>query len=96
MEGIPKHDVLLVIGDFSARMGSNNGNRGKVLGRHVMGIINDNDERLCDFGESNHLTVGGTLFQHKNIHKLTWKFPDGVTESQIDHIIINKRSATGT
>ena len=71
VEGIPKHDVVLVIGDFNARVGSNNGNRGNVLGRHWMGIISDNGERLCDFCEANRLTVCGTLFQYTNIHKLT-------------------------
>jgi len=35
--------------------------------------------------------VGGTFFQHKNIHKLTWRSPDGTTESQVEHIIINSR-----
>ena len=38
--------------------------------------------------ETNCLTVGG-IFQHKEIHKLTWKSPDGKIESQIDNIIIN-------
>ena len=33
--------------------------------------------------------IGGTLFQHKTIHKLTWRSPDGRTESQIDHILVN-------
>ena len=33
VERIPKHDMLLLLGDFSARVGSNNGNRGNVLGR---------------------------------------------------------------
>ena len=33
--------------------------------------------------------IGGTLFQHKTIHKLTWRSPDGRTESHIDHILVN-------
>ncbi len=62
------------------------------MSRHGALAMNDNyGERLCDFCESNCLAVGGTLFQHKTIHKLTWKSPDGSTESQIDHIIINNR-----
>ena len=28
-------------------------------------------------------------FQYKTIHKLTWRSPDGRTESQIDHILVN-------
>ena len=33
--------------------------------------------------------IGGTLFQHKTIHKLTWRSPDDKTEGQIDCILIN-------
>jgi len=91
VERIPKHDVLLLLGNFNARVGSNNDNRGNTLGRHGVGVINDNGEILCDFSESNGLTVGGTLFQHKDIPKLTWKSPDGTTRSEIDHIIMNRR-----
>nr|KAG5701644.1 hypothetical protein BaRGS_019333 [Batillaria attramentaria] len=39
----------------------------------------------------NDLTIGGSLFQHKTIHKTTWTSPDGATKTQIDHIIINKK-----
>ena len=44
---------------------------------------------MCDLCEFNDLLIGGTIFQHKLIHKLTWKSPDDKTESQIDHILIN-------
>ena len=44
---------------------------------------------MCDLCEFNIFIIGGTIFQHKLMHKLTWKYPDGKTESQIDHIFIN-------
>lgn len=40
---------------------------------------------LC---EENNLNIGGSLFAHKT-HKLAWTSPDGRTQRQIDHIIIN-------
>jgi len=54
----------IALSDFNARVGSNNDNRGNTLGRHGVGDINDDGERLCDFCEPNRRTVGGTLFQH--------------------------------
>ncbi|KAK3515143.1 hypothetical protein QTP70_007459 [Hemibagrus guttatus] len=89
LEDIPGHDVLLLMGDFNARVGSNNLDRERIMGRHGEGKCTENGERLIDLCEENNLVIGGTLFQHKTIHKLTWTSPDGKTRSQIDHIIIN-------
>jgi len=61
------------------------------MGKHGSGSINDNGERLVDFCSNNNCIIWGTIFPHKNIHKLTWKSPDGRTINQFDHIIINKK-----
>ena len=59
------------------------------MGRHGIGTMNNNGEMVCNLCEFNDLVIGGTICQHKLIQKLTWKSPDGKTESQIDHILIN-------
>ena len=55
------------------------------------GTINNNGERLVNFCLNNSYAIGGTIFQHKDIHKLTWKSPDGNTVNQIDHVVINNK-----
>jgi hypothetical protein len=37
------------------------------------------------------MIIGGTIFTHKNIHKVTWRLPDGDTMSQIGHILIQRK-----
>lgn len=46
---------------------------------------------VCSLCEEMNSVIGGTLFEHKRIHKLACKSPDGKTESQIDHILINSK-----
>jgi hypothetical protein len=31
------------------------------------------------------------MFPHRNIHKYAWTFPDGKTNNQIDHLLIDRR-----
>ena len=91
VESVHAHDMLLILGDLNAKVGSDNTGREHVMGKHGIGTINDNGERLADFCEENNLLIGGTLFQHKHIHKTTWTSPYGTTKNQIDHVIINRR-----
>ncbi|XP_032239018.2 craniofacial development protein 2-like [Nematostella vectensis] len=86
---VPRHDMLLVIGDLNAKVGTDNTNYERAMGVYGCSTMNNNSELLADFCLNNDLVIGGTIFPHKNIHKLTWRSPDGRTLNQIDHIIIN-------
>ena len=91
---VPNHDVLLVMGDLNAKVGSDNIGFEHCIGKHGLGTRNDNGERFLDFCVENDLVIGGTIFKHKDIHKQTWSSPDGVTHNQIDHVAINQRWRT--
>ena len=85
----PQHDVLLVIGDQNAKVGSNNSQHERSMGKEGCGTMNENGERLANLCSSNGLVIGGTLFKHKDIHKITWYSPNNRDKNQIDHVIIN-------
>ena len=48
-------------------------------------------EKFVNFCLNNNCVIDNTIFQHKEIHKLTWKSPDGRTVNQIDHVVINNK-----
>lgn len=83
---IPKGDLKLMMGDFNAKVGSENKNLEHVMGKHGVGVMNSNGELLVELCGLNELKIGGTLFPHKLTHKVTWVSPDSQTQNQIDHI----------
>ncbi|XP_035692545.1 craniofacial development protein 2-like [Branchiostoma floridae] len=86
-----KRDITILMGDMNAKVGSaNSGNEG-VMGKHGVGTMNHNGELFVDFCSVNDMVIGGTLFPHKESHKVTWRSPDGSYENQIDHIAISRR-----
>ena len=65
-------DMLVIMGDFNARVGSDSSLWNSVLGPHGIGECNANGERLLDFCARNQLIVSNTWFQHKLFHQATW------------------------
>ena len=66
---------------MNAKVGAENSNSERAMGKHGCGVMNDNGERLVDFCLNNNCVIGGTIFAHRDIHKLTRKTHDGKTSN---------------
>ena len=69
------------MGDLNAKVGNDNTGYEEVMGSHGLGTMNDNGERFANLCAANNFVIGGTTFQHKKIHKVTWISPDHVTKT---------------
>ena len=64
LELTPKKDVLFIIGDWNAKVGSQE--TPGVTGKFVLGAQNEARQRLIEFCQENALVIANTLFQqHK-------------------------------
>ena len=71
LELTPKQDVLFIIGDWNAKVGSQE--TPGVTGKFGFGIRNEARQRLIEFCQENALVIANTLFkQHKRRFKLTY------------------------
>ena len=63
LELTPKKDVLFIIGDWNAKVGSQE--TPGVTGKFGLGIWNEAGQRLIEFCQENVQVIANTLFQHK-------------------------------
>ena len=75
LELTPKKDVLFIIGDWNAKVGSQE--TPGVTGKFALGIWNDAGQRLIEFCQKNALVITNTLFQQHKRRLYTWTSPDG-------------------
>ena len=61
LELTPKKDVLFIIGDWNAKVGSQEAPR--VTGKFGLGIWNEAGQRIIEFCQENALVIANTLFQ---------------------------------
>ena len=75
LELIPKKDVLFIIGDWNAKVGSQE--TPGVTGKFGLGIRNEAGQRLIAFCQKNALVIANTLFQQHKRRLYIWTSPDG-------------------
>ena len=92
IKGVPKKDILIVMGDWNARIGEDAFEQwAGISGRFGIGETNDRGIRLLEFASTYKLTLANTLFPHKASRKTTWHSPNNKTHSQIDYILFPSR-----
>ena len=88
LELTPKKDVLFIIGDWNAKVGSQE--LPGVTGRFGLGVQNEAGERLIEFCQENALVIANTLFQQHKRRLYTWTSTDGQYLNQIGYILCTK------
>ena len=81
----PKKDVLFIIGDWNAKVGSQE--TPGVTDKFGLGVQNEAGQRLIEFCQENTLVIANALFQQHKRRLYTWTLPDGQYQNQIDYIL---------
>ena len=85
LELTPKKDVLFIIGDWNANIGSQE--IPVVTGKFGLGVRKEAGQRLIELCQENTLVIAKTLFQQHKRRLYTWTSPDGQHQNQIDYIL---------
>ena len=75
LELTPKKDVLFIIEDWNAKVGSQE--TPGVTGKSGLGVWNEAGQRLIEFCQENTLVIANTHFQQLKRRLYTWTSPDG-------------------
>ena len=92
LELTPKRDVLFIIGDWKAKVGSQE--TPGVTGKFGLGMWNKAGQRLIEFCQENALVIANTYLQQHKRRLYTWTSPDGQHQNQIDYILCSQRWRT--
>ena len=75
LELTPKKDVLFIIGDWNAKVGSQE--TAGITGKFSLGVQNEAGQWLIEFCQENALVKANTLFQQHKRRLYTWTSPNG-------------------
>jgi hypothetical protein len=84
----PKYHMKILLEYFNAKVGIF---KPTIGNKSLHEISNDNGVRLVNFATSKYLSQKVQCsFPDHNIHKYTWRSPDGKTHNQIGHILVGR------
>ena len=89
LELTPKKDVLFIIGDWNAKVGSQE--TPGITRKFGLGVQNEAGQRLIVFCQENTVVIANTLYQQHKRRHYTWTSPDGQHRNQIDYILSSQR-----
>ena len=89
LELTPTKDVLFIVGDWNAKVGSQE--TPGVTGKLGLGMWNEAGQRLTEFCQENALVIANTFFQQHKRRLYMWASPDGQHRNQIDCILCSQR-----
>ena len=89
LELTPKKDFLFIIGDWNAKVGSQE--IPGVIGKFGLGVQNKSGQRLIEVCQENVQVIADTLFQQHKRRLYTWTSPDGQHWNQIDYILCSQK-----
>ena len=89
MSLMSKKDSLFIIGDWNAKVGSQE--TPGVTDKFGLGMRNEAGQRLIEFCQENALVIANTLFQQHQRRLYTWTSADGQHRNQIDYILCSQR-----
>ncbi|CAF4028768.1 unnamed protein product, partial [Rotaria magnacalcarata] len=90
-QDIPPHNVLILAGDFNARIGiDSHKTNPRVIGKHTYHhSTDDNGNRLVNYCEACNIRSTQSRFPQPQSRSWTWLHPNNNSKAQLDHILIN-------
>ena len=89
LELTPEKDVLLTIGDWNVKVGSQE--ISGVTGTFGLGVQNKAGQKLTEFYQENVLVIANTYLKQHKRRLYTWTSPDGQYQNQGDFILCSQR-----
>ena len=92
LDQVPQSDVLLLLGDFNARVDSAEIGEDRLVERSERvawdGECNDAGERFLEFCARNQFTIMNIWFQKKSHHLAAWRHPATKQMHAIDYTVM--------
>ncbi|XP_047492056.1 uncharacterized protein LOC125041264 [Penaeus chinensis] len=88
-KNVPPIEVLLVGGNLNGHVGEGNTGSSECMGRHGVGIRNDNGDRIVDWATAEGMALVNTYFIELEQQKITYK--NGNNNTQIDYIACRRQ-----